>query len=169
MHNALNLVTAYVGLGANLPNGQETLADALQHAAQTLANSPGIHALKLSPLYRSAPVDADGPDYLNAVARLQTTLAAEPLLDCLQTIEQAHGRQRPYPNAPRTLDLDLLLFGSQTLNTPRLTLPHPRMHHRAFVLRPLQDLAPGIKLPQGELKTLLAACVGQVVEKYERP
>jgi len=163
----LKFTTAYVGLGANLPDGEGSLADTLQHAAQTLANSPGIQALELSPLYRSAPVDADGPDYLNAVARLQTLLAAEQLLDCLQTIEHAHGRQRPYLNAPRTLDLDLLLFGELSLHSERLTLPHPRMHHRAFVLRPLQDLAPNIKLPQGDLKTLLATCVGQDLERLE--
>jgi len=161
----LSTTIAYIGLGANLPNGESTPAQTLRQAAQALANTPGIDTLALSPLYRSTPVEADGPDYLNAVARLQTTLSAGQLLDCLQAIERAHHRQRPWRNAPRTLDLDLLLFGTQTLCTTRLTLPHPRMHLRAFVLRPLQDLAPDITLPQGSLPMLLAACADQALQK----
>jgi len=161
----LQPVIAYIGLGANLQSAGLTLAQTLHQAARALSATSGIHAVELSPLYRSTPVDAHGPDYLNAVARLHTTLDAEPLLDCLQAIEHAHGRTRPWRNAPRTLDLDLLLLGDQTLHTERLTLPHPRMHERAFVLRPLQDLAPDLRLPQGCLAALLAACAGQEVEK----
>ena len=154
-------IIAYVGMGANLGQARQTLAQ----AAGELAGTPGIHGLVLSPLYRSAPVDAGGPDYTNAVARLHTSLQAEALLDRLQAIELAHGRERPYRNAPRTLDLDLLLYGDQRIDTPRLTVPHPRMHERAFVLRPLQDLAPHLPLAQGGLPELIAACAGQKLEK----
>lgn len=152
---------AYVGLGANLGQARDTLLQ----AADELASTPGVHDVMLSPLYRSAPVEASGPDYTNAVAQLQTTLDATALLDRLQAIELAHGRERPYLNAPRTLDLDLLLFGTQQLDTPRLTLPHPRMHLRAFVLRPLQDLAPKLHLAQGDLPSLITACADQALEK----
>jgi 2-amino-4-hydroxy-6-hydroxymethyldihydropteridine diphosphokinase len=96
----------------------------------------------LSNAWRSAPVDAGGPDFLNAVAALDTALSPLELLDALQAIELAHGRERPYRNAPRTLDLDLLLYGDVTLATPRLTLPHPRLGERAFVLQPLLEIAP---------------------------
>jgi 2-amino-4-hydroxy-6-hydroxymethyldihydropteridine diphosphokinase len=132
---------AYVGLGANL--GSDLLAT-LTQAAQALAALPGTRLVALSSAWRSAPVDAGGPDFLNAVAALETTLAPLELLDGLQAIEQAHGRERPYRNAPRTLDLDLLLYGDQVLDTPRLTLPHPRLGERAFVLRPLLEIAPGL-------------------------
>ena len=98
--------------------------------------------LRVSPLYGSAPVDAGGPDYLNAVAEIATTLTPDALLQALQSIEQAAGRERPYRNAPRTLDLDILWFGDQVIHTPSLTVPHPRMAERAFVLRPLADLVP---------------------------
>lgn len=119
----------------------------------------------LSPLYRSQPVDAQGPDYVNAVASLQTSLAPLPLLQLLQNIEQQHGRERPYRNAPRPLDLDLLLYGQLQLTTKELTVPHPRMHERAFVLQPLQDLNPTLVLEQGPLDTLLTQCSDQVIEK----
>jgi len=151
--------TAYVGLGANLGNARGSVLG----AARELAAVRGVSNLRLSPLYRSTPVDAGGPDYVNAVAVLDTTLDAPALLDELQRIEHAHGRQRPYRNAPRTLDLDLLLYGDAAMDTPRLTLPHPRMHERAFVLRPLLDLAPGMRLAQGTLEELLARCAGQAL------
>ena len=102
----------------------------------------GTRLLRISPLYGSAPVDAGGPDYLNAVAELATTQAPQALLQALQAIERSAGRERPYRNAPRTLDLDILWFGGQAIDTPELTVPHPRMAERAFVLRPLADLAP---------------------------
>lgn len=107
----------------------------------------GVQSCQLSPLYRSAPVDAVGPDFYNAVAALQVTLTPLALLHALQIIEQAHCRERPYRNAPRTLDLDVLLHGDVCMATPELTLPHPRLHQRAFVLRPLLDLAPGLQAP----------------------
>ncbi|MBI3349939.1 MAG: 2-amino-4-hydroxy-6-hydroxymethyldihydropteridine diphosphokinase [Burkholderiales bacterium] len=132
---------AYVGLGANL--GADLLAT-LTQAAQALAALPDTRLLALSSAWRSAPIDAGGPDFLNAVAALETGLPPLELLDALQAIEQAHGRERPYRNAPRTLDLDLLLYGGLVLDTPRLTLPHPRLAERAFVLRPLLEIAPDL-------------------------
>ncbi|MGM9480543.1 2-amino-4-hydroxy-6-hydroxymethyldihydropteridine diphosphokinase [Roseateles sp. NT4] len=130
---------AYVGLGANLG---ANLSATLTQAALRLAALPGTQVAALSSTWRSAPVDAGGPDFLNAVAALDTTLAPLELLDALQAIELAHGRERSYRNAPRTLDLDLLLYGELTLDTPRLTLPHPRLGERAFVLLPLLEIAP---------------------------
>jgi 2-amino-4-hydroxy-6-hydroxymethyldihydropteridine diphosphokinase len=136
-------VVAYVGLGANL--GEPVAA--VRQALQDLAGVPGVIALRHSALYGSSPVDAKGPDYVNAVAELQTTLTAPALLAALQALENEAGRQRPYRNAPRTLDLDLLLFGSAQIHSPQLTVPHPRMVERAFVLRPLHDLAPARVAP----------------------
>jgi 2-amino-4-hydroxy-6-hydroxymethyldihydropteridine diphosphokinase len=131
-------VTAYVGLGANLGDPVAALRGALASLQQT----PGIESLRASALYRSAPVAAAGPWFVNAVAEVVTPLTAPALLDVLQALEQAAGRRRPYRNAPRTLDLDLLLYGQGRITSPRLTVPHPRMWERAFVLVPLQELAP---------------------------
>lgn len=155
------MVIAYIGLGANLGQAQTTLIQ----AASELALAPGIDALQLSPFYRTAPIDSGGPDYVNAAARIETTLEPIALLDALQAIELAHGRLRPYRNAPRTLDLDLLLYGDQAINLPRLVVPHPRMHERAFVLKPLSDLAPGLRLAQGPLDALLTLCTGQGLQR----
>lgn len=130
---------AYIGLGANL--GAD-LAHTLTDAARRLAALPDTTLVAASSVWRSAPVDASGPDFLNAVVALDTGLAPLALLDALQAIEQAHGRERPYRNAPRTLDLDLLLYDAVAFDTPRLTLPHPRLGERAFVLRPLLEIAP---------------------------
>lgn len=130
---------AYIGLGANL--GAD-LGATLTQAALHLAALPQTQVVALSSLWRSAPVDAEGPDFVNAVAALDTELAPAALLDALQAIEFAHGRERPYRHAPRTLDLDLLLYGDVVLDTARLTLPHPRLGERAFVLRPLMEIAP---------------------------
>ena len=129
---------AYIGVGANLGDARATVCAALA-ALATLADSRLVLA---SALYRSAPVDAVGPDFINAVAALDTAMAPLALLAALQAIEQQFGRLRPYRNAPRTLDLDLLLHGDAALQTPALTLPHPRLHQRAFVLRPLLQIAP---------------------------
>jgi len=153
-------VTAYIGLGANLGDARDTLLS----AAEQLAHTDGIDKLKLSLLYRTAPIDSSGPDYINAVASLQTRLNPHELLDALQGIEQRHGRERPYRNAPRTLDLDLLLYSDMHIDTPRLTVPHPRMHLRAFVLQPLRDLAPGLQLEGESLSDLLKKCAGQDLE-----
>lgn len=137
------MITCYIGLGANLGQPRQTLAAA--HAA--LAQLPHTRLITQSGLYASKPIDSSGDDYLNAVVAIDTILPAPALLDRLQAIELAHGRERPYRNAPRTLDLDLLLYGDQQLASERLTLPHPRLHLRAFVLMPLLEIAPHITLP----------------------
>lgn len=152
-------VLAYVGLGANLGDAAATLRGVLAE----LAAAPGVLACTASRLYRTAPVDAQGPDFVNAVAALSTTLAPLALLDLLQALEQRHGRERPYRNAPRTLDLDLLLYGDEVIDHPRLSVPHPRMHERAFVLAPLCELAPGLRLAQGDCAALLAALGDQAI------
>jgi len=129
---------AFVGLGANLGEPQAMLRWALD----TLSHTPGVRLMQASALYRSAPVDASGPDFVNAVAKIATTLNAMALLHALQGIEHEAGRERPYRNAPRTLDLDLLLYGDATIDSPTLTVPHPRMRERAFVLVPLAEIWP---------------------------
>ncbi len=152
----------FVGLGANLGDARATLAAAVKalgsHAAITLVAVSGV--------YRSAPVNATGPDYLNAVAELRTTLAPLELLKALQAIEAEHGRQRPHLNAPRTLDLDLLLCGPLELDDPALTLPHPRLHQRAFVLEPLAEIAPELVHPRlGLLRDWLGRVGGQAIAR----
>ncbi len=136
-------VSAYIGIGANLGDARANVLDAVER----LRRLPGAALEAVSSLYRTAPIDSSGDDYINAVARLSTSLPAQVLLEALFDIEQAHGRERPYYNAPRTLDLDLLLYGDEQIATPTLTVPHPRMHQRAFVLMPLLELAPDIVLP----------------------
>ena len=139
------MVTAYVALGANL--GDAALA--LRQAVSAIAGLPATRLGKVSSFYKTAPLGsldacAPGDDYLNAVLELQTDLIAPALLAHLQQIEQAAGRQRSYRNAPRTLDLDLLLYGSARIESADLTVPHPRMQQRAFVLVPLAEIAPGL-------------------------
>ncbi|OON60436.1 2-amino-4-hydroxy-6-hydroxymethyldihydropteridine diphosphokinase [Massilia sp. KIM] len=134
---------AYVGIGANLGDARANVLDAIER----LRALPGARLLAASSLYRSAPIDSGGDDYVNAVAALDTELAPQALLEALQGIEQAHGRERPYRNAPRTLDLDLLLYGERSIATATLTVPHPRMHERAFVLAPLLEIAPDLAIP----------------------
>jgi 2-amino-4-hydroxy-6-hydroxymethyldihydropteridine diphosphokinase len=152
----------FVGLGANLGDAAGTL----RQAVEMLRARPDVQVVALSSLYRSAPVDAGGPDYVNAVAELRTVLAPEDLLAVLLQIEQQHGRERPYRHAPRTLDLDLLLYGDRLLDTPSLTLPHPRMHLRAFVLEPLAELAPDLKIPGlGAISDWRTRCSGQAIER----
>jgi len=148
---------AFIGLGANLGQARETI----DHALVALKNTLGIDTVIVAPLYGSDPVDAQGPTFVNTVAQLSTTLEPIALLDALQSIEQAHGRERPFRNAPRTLDLDLLWFDGVCMDTPRLTLPHPRMHERAFVLKPLSDLTTDIVLKQGSIPSLLEQCRDQ--------
>ena len=148
------VVTAYIGLGANLGDAQQ----ALRGAVQALAQTPGIDRVVSSGFYRTAPIEATGPDYINAVAQVQTRLNAMDLLAALQAIEQAAGRERPYRNAPRTLDLDVLLYGSGQVNSPTLTVPHPRMGERAFVLVPLADVAPEL-VPAGALSAVASQTI----------
>ncbi|HRD99101.1 MAG TPA: 2-amino-4-hydroxy-6-hydroxymethyldihydropteridine diphosphokinase, partial [Rubrivivax sp.] len=123
----------------------------------------------VSPRYRTAPLLASGPDFLNAVVELATDLEPAALLAALHGIEAAHGRRRPYPNAPRTLDLDLLLYGQRVMDTQALRLPHPRLHERAFVLAPLLDLAPDLVHPTlGGLCAQYAFVRGQAIERLNR-
>ena len=136
MHRAS--VTAFIALGANLG---DALA-AVRQALADLGHLPQTRLAAASRLYRTAPHEASGPDFINAVARIETRLTAPELLGALQALENAAGRERPYLNAPRTLDLDILLYGDARIDSPRLTVPHPRMSGRAFVLRPLADVAP---------------------------
>lgn len=142
-------VTAWVALGANLGDAMQTLREALT----VLADLPGVRLARASSLYRTEPIESSGPDYINAVAEVATTLTAPELLSALQGIEQDFGRERPYHNAPRTLDLDLLLYGSASIGSPALTVPHPRMWQRAFVLLPLAELAPAL-VPEAALEAV---------------
>jgi len=157
------MTVAYVGLGANIGEPRRQLQEALQE----LGALPQTRVTATSKLYCSAAIGLpDQPEFLNAVAELDTGLAPEPLLDHLQEIEKRHGRERSFANAPRTLDLDLLLYGDRVLDTPRLTLPHPRMHARAFVLLPLLELDSEIHIPgKGKASTALSACSSQKIER----
>ena len=158
------IVRAYVGLGANLGDLRRTLSEALTE----LAALPQTSLAAVSSAYRSAPVEAGGPDFLNAVAALDTALAPEALLDALQAIELGHGRERPYVNAPRTLDLDLLVYGDTTVLTPRLSVPHPRLHQRAFVLLPLLELTPNLDAPGiGALERFLPGVADQNITRLD--
>lgn len=147
-------VLACIGLGANLGDA----AQQVRAAALALSRSEGCEELRLSPLYRSAPHEARGPDYVNAVATLHTRLTAPELLHLLQRLETAAGRERPYLNAPRTLDLDLLFYGDARMDSPDLQLPHPRWASRAFVLFPLRDLC-----PHRVTEAMLASVSGQAI------
>jgi len=135
---ARELVNVYAGLGANL--GQARLS--LDSAILALGKLPETLLVGCSSFYQSAPFQADGPDYINAVVHLQTRLNAIDLLRAFQRLEDLAGRERPYRNAPRTLDIDLLLFGDGNIQSSALQVPHPRMRERAFVLLPLSELAP---------------------------
>lgn len=154
-------VVAYIGLGANLGDA----AASVQQAVRDINDLPGTTVVETSSLYRTAPVDANGPDYTNAVTKIHTSLSAHGLLHALQGIEKQHGRTRPYRNAPRTLDLDLLLYGEETVDDAELTVPHPRMHERAFVLHPLYELNGQLVLKQGSLHELIARCVDQPIHR----
>ena len=131
-------VTAFIALGANLGDPGATLVRAMQD----MAAINGLTVVKRSALYRSAPVASGGPDYVNAVVEVRTVLTAPALLAQLQQLEQLAGRARPYRNAPRTLDLDILLYGDACIDSAALVIPHPRMSERAFVLVPLAEIAP---------------------------
>ena len=148
------MVTAYVALGANLGDA----ADALRQAVTSINALPNCSVKKTSSLYKTEPLEilpghAPGGDYINAVVEVETCLPAPTLLKHLQKIEQAAGRERPHINAPRTLDLDLLLYGSSSMDSENLTVPHPRMWQRAFVLVPLAEIAPGM-VSAGQLQAV---------------
>jgi 2-amino-4-hydroxy-6-hydroxymethyldihydropteridine diphosphokinase len=160
------MVTAYIGLGANLGDPAQAVRDALAQ----LARLPQSALVKQSSLYASAPVDASGDDFINAVAQIDTTLSPQALLLALQQIESAFGRERPFRNAPRTLDLDLLLYGDEHVDETGLHVPHPRMETRAFVLLPLLELAPEIDIPgKGPARTYLAGVRDQAIAKIDGP
>ena len=148
---------ALIGLGANLGQARETI----ERALEALNSTPSIEVLEVAHFYGSDPVDAQGPTFVNTVAHINTALAPLALLEILQALERTHGRERPFRNAPRTLDLDLLWYEDVEMQTARLTLPHPRMHERAFVLKPLNDLMPEFVLKQGNIALLLAQCSDQ--------
>lgn len=154
---------AYIALGANLDSPASTLEAALE----ALAKAKGIELIKRSSLYRSPPLDADGPDYINAVAEIKTDLEPLQLLHRLQAIENDFGRVRLYKNSPRTLDLDVLLYEGFNSDSAELTVPHPRMHLRSFVLMPLMEIAGDIQLAQGGTADLLDTAIasGQVIKK----
>lgn len=149
-------VDAYIGVGGNLGDATATVRQALQALAALSATT----LVKQSLLYRTAPIDSSGPDYINAVAHLRTGLSPLELLDRLQALENNSGRVRPYLNAPRTLDLDILLYGDRPIHSERLTVPHPRLWQRAFVLAPLAEIAPHLVSA-----SQLAAVAGQGVQR----
>ena len=149
-------VTAYIGLGANLGDASASILLAMD----AIAALPGTALRRRSSLYRSAPVDATGPDFVNAVVEVVTELTAPALLTELHTLEHSAGRARPFRNAPRTLDLDILLYGDGSISSSTLVVPHPRMAERAFVLRPLAQIA-----PQRVNAAQLQATAGQAIER----
>jgi len=160
-------VIATVGLGANLNDP----AAQVEYALAELDRLPGTRLLAQSSLYASAPVGyVDQPDFINAVAQVETDLAPRALLAALLDIEHRHGRERSFRNAPRTLDLDLLLYGNAHFHEDGLTLPHPRMTERAFVLLPLLEIAPAALIPgRGRAADWLAACADQLVTVLPPP
>jgi len=149
-------VMACIALGANLGDAQRTV----EAAMNAIGKLPATQLVARSSLYRTAPVDSSGPDYVNAVVAVQTQLQPEALLAALQALEAAAGRERPWRNAPRTLDLDILLYGDERIATESLTVPHPRMLERAFVLVPLAEIAPRLVTP-----AQLRAVAGQALQK----
>ncbi len=154
---------AFIALGSNLEDPQAQV----ERALETIANTTNIKLIKASSLYRTVPVGYDNqPDFINAVAEIETDLNPLALLDRLLEIETQHGRDRPFPNAPRVLDLDVLLYEDVATSSPALTLPHPRMHTRGFVMLPLAEIAPKISIGNhGYADDLAAKCDNQGVSK----
>lgn len=154
---------AHIGLGANLADPEKQVRAALDE----LAAAPGIVLERKSSLYRTAPIGYDNqPDFINAVARVRTTLEPQALLDALLEIERTHGRVREFLNAPRTLDLDVLLYEDRVINTDTLNVPHPRAHLRAFVLLPLLEVSPDVIIPGiGPASAWLAHCQDQPIQR----
>jgi 2-amino-4-hydroxy-6-hydroxymethyldihydropteridine diphosphokinase len=156
------MARAYIGFGGNIGDTRQLITDAIV----CLALRSELQILAKSCFYQSAPVDATGGDYINAVIEIETELSPYGLLHVCQAIEKEFGRERPYANAPRTLDLDILAFEGVTQNEAELMLPHPRIIERSFVLLPLLEIAPDIFLPNwGELKTYLPNVANQRIEK----
>ncbi len=157
------MTLCFIGLGSNLGESCEQLRRALAD----LDRLPGTQLLQHSSFYRSAPVGfLDQPDFVNAAAKISTTLTPQQLLSALLDIERHHGRERTFVNAPRTLDLDVLLYGDLQIDEPELTIPHPQMHLRAFVLQPLLEMAPDCFIPDiGSAKLAMLNCMDQILEK----
>lgn len=159
---------AFVALGSNLQNPVQQV----EHAFIALSNLPATQLIKKSSLYKTAPIDCPEltaepvPDFINAVAEVQTELSPEDLLIALHGIEDAAGRERPYINAPRVLDCDLLLYENRIINTETLILPHPRMHTRGFVLLPLFEIAPQLTMPiHGKIAAFISADLSKDIIK----
>lgn len=158
------MTVAWLGIGANLGDARQTLKDAVV----CLAQQHTITVLAKSSLYRTAPVDAGGDDYFNCVVKLDTRLSVRDLLGLCHRIEHHFGRERPFRNAPRTLDIDILLYGEAIIDEPDLIVPHPRMTGRAFVLAPLAEVDPGLAIPgQGVVSAFLPAVAEQRIEKLK--
>lgn len=152
----------YIGIGSNLGDARGNV----QRAIIRLEQIPDTRLVAQSSLFRTAPVDAGGDDYINAVAKIETGLPAPDLLAALQAIEQDFGRERPYRNAPRTLDLDILLYGQQSMSSETLTVPHPRLTQRAFALIPLLQIDPFIAIPGlGPAHTFVPRVAAQAIQK----
>jgi 2-amino-4-hydroxy-6-hydroxymethyldihydropteridine diphosphokinase len=149
-------VIAFIALGANLGDAR----NAVRAAMDGVGSLPGVKLIAASSLYSTAPIESTGPDYINAVVKVSCLLPAYSLLRALQKIEYEAQRERPYRNAPRTLDLDLLLYGSAQIESDVLTVPHPRMWERAFVLLPLREIAPELVSADA-----LQAVAGQRIER----
>jgi 2-amino-4-hydroxy-6-hydroxymethyldihydropteridine diphosphokinase len=149
------LTRAFVGLGSNLGDREATIRRALDE----LAHAPGVRVVRVSSLRETDPVGyTDQPRFLNGAAEVETTLDTRGLLDALLAVERALGRERTGPRfGPRTIDLDLLVFGGELVDEPGLRVPHPRLHERRFALEPLAELDPGLEIPgRGSVATLLA-------------
>ncbi len=155
----------FIGLGSNLENPQQQINTAIKD----IGKINYVSVTKLSSLYKSPPMGPqDQPDYINAVVEIETTLSAHDLLDSLQAIEQQHGRVRKRHWGERTLDLDILLYAQQLINDERLTVPHPGISERAFVIYPLAEIAPELKIPEkGIVADLMHSCPAAGLEKLE--
>jgi len=160
-------VRAFVALGANL----EDPVKQVRSGMQALDRIESTRVVRCSSLYRTAPVGlVDQPPFINAVCELQTQVAAPDLMRALLAIERVHGRVRDIPGGPRTLDLDLLWYENREIEVPGLSLPHPRMHERAFVLYPLYEIAPGLEIAgRGRVADLMAGCPEQGIERLDEP
>ena len=158
------MALAFIGLGGNIGDTKQLIKDAIV----CLAQHPELRILTRSCMYQSAPVDAEGDDFINAVISLETNLSPEELLSICQQVEQSFGRERPYLNAPRTLDLDVLAYDQLAIHNEALTIPHPRMIERSFVLYPLLEIAPDIDLPGfGKLTKYIPNVKHQRIEKVK--
>lgn len=158
----MSMTPCYIGIGANLGDAQDTVKQAIE----SIGKLAQTRLVAQSSLFSTAPVDAGGDDYVNAVVKVDTGLPPEDLLQALRSLEQDFGRERPYRNAPRTLDLDILLYGDRVITSETLTVPHPRMTQRAFVLIPLLQIDPFISIPkQGPAHAFVPGVAGQAIRK----